>query len=100
MFDVGLIKKHALFFVEGLAYSEDLVFICNYLIYVSNVYLLDKDVYYYRINPSSVSNNKKYHKKIVNQFRAFYYLNKLGDKYKDNICFSTLVSNKESTYFL
>lgn len=100
LFDAGLIKKHALLFVEGLAYSEDLVFICNYLIYVSKVYLLDKDVYYYRINPSSVSNNKKYYKKIVNQFRAFYFLDKLGEKYKDNICFSTLISKKKSELLL
>ena len=92
LFDAGLIKKHTLFFVEGLAYSEDLVFICNYLLFVSKVYLLDKDVYYYRINPNSVSNNKEYYKKILNQFKAFYFLDKLGVKYKDNICFSALVS--------
>lgn len=50
----AIIKRHHIRFEQHLHMSEDIVFMVEYLLKAPDVLTLDKDYYYYRVNPTSV----------------------------------------------
>lgn len=72
-----IIKKHNIHFVDGLAYSEDNVFLTNYSIYVKSLEYIADSIYYYNINSESVTFNPDKIKNAYHQVWAAYETNKL-----------------------
>lgn len=56
-----IIREHQIRFIDGLAYSEDYVFLTNYCLYIKSLEYISDSVYYYRINSDSVT----YHPDII-----------------------------------
>ena len=61
LFDLRNIKRMKIYFDVNLDVCEDLEFVVKYLLFTNNVKSLDYYGYYYRINPTSITNdiNKK-----------------------------------------
>lgn len=87
LFKRSLIVKYKIRFVRGLAYSEDNVFIVNYSLYASSIEFIDKNVYYYRMNPDSVIKSKSYERTAYHQFWAAFEVYKLRDIKKEHYAF-------------
>ncbi len=51
-----IIEKNGIRFIKGCSYGEDLTFNFEYLDYVSTISMVDKALYYYRIEEGSLSN--------------------------------------------
>ena len=50
LFNLDVIRQHHIRFVEGLAYSEDAVFVSCYALYANSISFVSRPVYFYRIN--------------------------------------------------
>lgn len=57
-------------FVEGLAYSEDSIFLMNYLLKCKTLQTISQPLYAYRIHPDSVCQSENYIKIVKNQLKA------------------------------
>lgn len=64
------IKSHHIRFVEGLAFSEDKVFLLEYCLYCKKMVFINEIVYVYRINNNSACRNSNYYHKLTHQFMA------------------------------
>lgn len=69
-------------FVNGLAYSEDAVFLDEAALFYKQLSIIDDFVYVYRDNPFSVCKSTQYERKISHQFWAASLIYKLSKKYK------------------
>ncbi len=69
-------------FVDGLAYSEDAVFLDEATIFYKQLSIIDDFVYVYRDNPFSVCKSTQYERKIRHQFWAASLICNLNKKYK------------------
>lgn len=87
LFKKSLIDKYSIRFVRGLAYSEDNVFIVNYSLHASSIEFVDKNVYYYRMNPDSVIHSKSYERTAYHQFWAASEVYKLRDLKEEHFAF-------------
>lgn len=67
---LDIIKDNKLKFTEGLAYSEDRVFLCETVLHCRTVTTSSRCLYTYRISENSVTNCVNGRKIMENQFRA------------------------------
>jgi len=65
-----IINKQNLRFIEGLAYSEDRIFIYQYVVNCKSVAVRKKQIYVYRKNLESACYSKDVLKKATHQFKA------------------------------
>lgn len=54
IFELEILNKYSIRFVQGQYTGEDVVFIINYIKYCSSYVYIDKPLYYYYANPQSV----------------------------------------------
>ncbi|MCD8318723.1 MAG: glycosyltransferase [Paraprevotella sp.] len=66
----NLVRDQGLRFVEGLAYSEDRVFLYELARFAKTIAYTDEVVYLYRINPTSACASPDGLRKAIHQFRA------------------------------
>lgn len=78
-----IVRQNNIRFIEGLAYSEDRIFIYQLAQYCKTVAYSDTAVYVYRINPSSVCRSKDGVRKAKHHFLAARHLYKIADQYRN-----------------
>lgn len=77
-----MVKAHHLRFVEGLAYSEDRIFIYQLTRSCQTIAYTNTPVYAYRINPTSACQSKNGLRKAKHHFLAAFHLMKVAESYK------------------
>lgn len=77
-----IIEDYKLRFIEGLAYSEDRLFIYQLACHCKTITYTDKSVYVYRINPTSACSNTNGLRKAKHQFIAASHLHKMAQSFK------------------
>lgn len=82
-----IINRHDIRFIDGLAYSEDNVFLTNYSLYASSLEYISDSVYYYKINSDSVTFHPDRNKNAYHQFWAAFEVYKLRDIKKEHYAF-------------
>ena len=75
---LSIIRDNNLRFTEGLAYSEDRVFLCEVTQYCNTVTTCPRNIYIYHISENSVTNSINGKKIMENQFRASKLLFKMA----------------------
>lgn len=83
LFRGDIIKKNNLRFIEGLAYSEDRLFVYQMACHCQNIAYCNEPVYVYRINPTSACASRDTVKKACHHFVAGYYVKMLAQTYID-----------------
>lgn len=76
------IQDNGIRFVEGLAYSEDRIFIYRLARYCRTIAYTSKSVYAYRINPASACHSKNGLRKAKHHFMAAFHLMQVANGYK------------------
>lgn len=79
----NIVQTHHLRFVEGLAYSEDRIFIYQLARYCQTIAYTNTLVYAYRINPTSVCQSKNGLIKAKHHFLASFHMMKEAESYKE-----------------
>ena len=98
LFKSEIIKTRNVFFVEGQAYGEDMIFKLMYLKYVSNITTIAAPVYIYRVNPSSVTKSTNKIRSSHHQLKATQILRYLALSEKDNVRYkNTLLKTMKSS---
>ena len=82
LFNGGIIKKYGLRFIEGLAYSEDRIFIYQMARYCKTIAFCNKAIYVYRINDTSVCSSQNGLRKACHHIEASFYLNQFARIYQ------------------
>ena len=82
LFNADIIRKYRLRFIEGLAYSEDRLFIYQIARYCKTIAFCDKPIYVYRINDTSVCSSKNGVRKACHHIDAAFYLNQFALTYQ------------------
>lgn len=82
LFNGNIIRKYGLRFIEGLAYSEDRIFIYQMARYCKTIAFCDKPIYVYRINDASVCSSKNGVRKACHHIDASFYLNQIALTYQ------------------
>lgn len=103
LFKSEIIKKGNNFFVEGLAYGEDMIFKLIYLKYVRKITTISAPVYIYRVNLESVTNSSNKVRSAHHQLVATKYLIDLAKLEKNNPCYKktllkTIFSSRRQIY--
>ena len=78
LFNADIIRKYRLRFIEGLAYSEDRIFIYQMSRYCKTIAFCNKPVYVYRINETSVCQSPNGVRKACHHIDAAFYLNQFA----------------------
>lgn len=78
----NIVKQKKIRFVEGLAYSEDRIFIYQLAKYCQTISYTKTPVYVYRINPTSACKSKNGVRKAKHHFLAAYHLHQLAKSYR------------------
>ena len=65
-----IIIEHQIRFVDGLAYSEDHVFLTNYCLFINSLEFISDSIYYYKINSDSVTYHPNNRKNVFHQLWA------------------------------
>ena len=78
-----IVRSNNIRFVEGLAYSEDRIFIYQLAGYCKTIAYTDSPVYVYRINPSSVCQSKDGVRKAKHHFLAAHHLYRIAETYRE-----------------
>ncbi len=78
-----VVKQYGIRFVEGLAYSEDRIFIYQLAQYCQTIAYTDVPVYAYRINPTSACQSKNGVRKAKHHFLAAYHLHQIAATYQN-----------------
>lgn len=81
LFKGEIIRKNDMKFVEGLAYSEDRIFIYQIARYCRTIAYCNTPVYVYRINDTSACSNKDGVRKACHQIDASYHLAMQAEEY-------------------
>lgn len=79
-----IIRKNKLRFIEGLAYSEDRIFIYQIAGYCKTIAYCDKPIYVYRINETSACSSKNGIKKAYHHIDAAFYISQIAYNYTNN----------------
>ena len=79
LFKKEIIKKHNIKFVDGLAYSEDMLFIIEYVSHCKRIKQINDFVYVYRINDTSACKSTDWQKTTLHQFWSASLLLKLAN---------------------
>lgn len=82
LFNADIIRKYRLRFIEGLAYSEDRIFIYQMSRYCKTIAFCNKPIYVYRINAASVCSSQDGVRKACHHIDASFYLRQLALAYK------------------
>ena len=82
-----IINKHDIRFIDGLAYSEDNVFLTNYSLYASSLEYISDSVYYYKINSDSVTFHPDRNKNAYHQLWAAFETDKLLESHPEAALF-------------
>lgn len=85
LFKRSLISENKLEFINGLAYSEDRIFIYQYIRLCKTISYINSPIYIYRINVSSACSSRDGIKKAKHQFWAASVLNTMA---KNELTFS------------
>lgn len=83
LFNAKILQKNNLRFIDGLAYSEDRIFIYQIAQYCKTIAYCDKPIYVYRVNETSVCSSRDGVRKACHHIDASYYLSQLADSYKN-----------------
>mgnify|MGYP000362153697 CR=1 FL=1 len=81
LFKSEIISQNKLRFIEGLAYSEDRIFICQIACYSKIIAFCKQPVYVYRINDNSACLSKNGTRKACHHIEASFNLLQLSNKY-------------------
>ena len=92
LYNKDILKKNNILFKKDLSLGEDLLFNLEYLKYVNNVYIVNKDLYYYR-RLNDVSLSCKYN----NQMGKIQMLASLSENLNNKIC---LITYNQIQHFL
>jgi len=88
----SIIQENNIRFIEGLAYSEDRIFIYQMAKYCQTIAYTDEPVYVYRINESSACSSKDGLRKACHHFKAGYHLHCLAMTFEKNELKKLLIS--------
>lgn len=82
IFKHDIIKKYNIRFSKEIDYSEDLLFVSNYIKYIQSFYILEESIYNYRMRSNSVTIDF-YNKKNISSLESLdrIILNNKDDKY-------------------
>lgn len=87
LFNGNIIRKYGLRFIDGLAYSEDRIFIYQMARYCKTIAFCNKPIYVYRINDTSACASRDGVRKACQHIDAAYYLDNIAQAYKsENKC--------------
>lgn len=92
LFKGDIIRQNKLNFINGLAYSEDRIFIYQMARYCKTIAYCNQAVYVYRINDGSACSSRNGVRKACQHIDAAYYLNDIAQVYKNE--------NKKIFYYL
>lgn len=82
LFNANIIRKYRLRFIEGLAYSEDRMFIYQMARYCKSIAFCNKPIYVYRINETSACSSQDGVRKACHHLDAAFHLNKFALTYR------------------
>ena len=82
LFNADIIRKQQLRFIDGLAYSEDRIFIYQMARYCKTIAFCNKPVYVYRINETSACSSQDGVRKACHHLDAAFYLNQIALTYQ------------------
>lgn len=83
LFRTEIIRQSGIRFIEGLAYSEDRLFIYQLFPYCRTIAYCREPIYIYRINPTSACASANAIRKASHHFVAAGYLGALAQTYAD-----------------
>lgn len=95
-----VVHTHHLRFIEGLAYSEDRIFIYQLVRYCQTIAYADTPVYAYRINTMSVCQSKNGLRKAKHHFLAAFHLMKVAESYKEESLQKYIYLRKEAHHVI
>lgn len=81
LFNKRIIDENNIKFNEQLAFSEDRLFILEYLLCSETIVTVDADSYFYRVNPNSATHSNYTRKKLQARINAIEAMIELIDKY-------------------
>ena len=84
LFNTDIIRKYRLRFIEGLAYSEDRLFIYQMARHCKTIAFCDKPVYVYRINETSACSSQDGVRKACHHLDAAFHLEQFAQTYRKN----------------
>lgn len=82
LFNADIIRKNRLRFIDGLAYSEDRIFIYQMARYCKTIAFCNKPIYVYRINETSACSSQDGVRKACHHLDAAFYLNQFALTYQ------------------
>lgn len=82
LLNANIIRKYRLRFIEGLAYSEDRLFIYQMARYCKTIAFCNKPIYVYRINDTSVCSSQDGVRKAFHHIDAAFYLDQFARTYQ------------------
>lgn len=82
LFNADIIRKYKLKFIEGLAYSEDRLFIYQMARYCKTIAFCNKPIYVYRINDASACSSQNGVRKACHHIDAAFYLDQFALTYQ------------------
>lgn len=82
LFNADIIRKNRLRFIDGLAYSEDRIFIYQMARYCKTIAFCNKPIYVYRINETSACSSQDGVRKASHHLDAAYHLNQFAQIYR------------------
>ena len=82
LFNADIIKKNRLRFIDGLAYSEDRIFIYQMPRYCKTIAFCNKPVYVYRINDTSACSSQDGVRKACHHLDAAFHLDRFALTYR------------------
>lgn len=81
LFKADTIRKNKLKFIEGLAYSEDRIFIYQIMGDCKTIAYCNKPIYVYRYNENSACSSKNGIKKACHHIDAAFYISRIAKSY-------------------
>lgn len=82
LINTKIIREKGIRFVEGLAYSEDTVFLDELTLHINRMALVTDYVYVHRIHPDSACNSTNYYRKAYHQLWAASCIKSIRKKHK------------------
>lgn len=84
LFNADIIRKQQLRFIDGLAYSEDRIFIYQMARYCKTIAFCNKPIYVYRINETSACSSQDGVRKACHHLDAAFHLEQFAQTYRKN----------------
>lgn len=84
LFNADIIRKNRLRFIDGLAYSEDRIFIYQMARYCKTIAFCNKPIYVYRINETSACSSQDGVRKACHHLDAAFHLDQFAQTYRKN----------------